>query len=125
MKGYKASYNGKCMNQHYKVGKTYRLWQFWRNPKICEYGFHFCQKPDDVLKYYSILCNDFTLFEIEALGKIATRDDKSCTNKIKIVRIIPKEEYDDIFQNNKFRFDEYGNLIYYKNSSGYEYKAIY
>jgi hypothetical protein len=115
MKGYKASYNGICRDHKFEVGKTY---EFDGKPKCCERGFHFCQKPDDVLNYYDIFDNHnrFVLFEVEALGKIATRNDKSCTNKIKIIRIVPKEEYNDVFKNHKF--NEKSECIWKKYHTG-------
>jgi hypothetical protein len=101
IKGYKASYNGKCLDQLYEVGQTYTL---KNKPRLCNYGFHFCKKADDVLKYYNIIDSNFVLFEVEAIGDVENEFDKSCTNKIKIVRIVPKEEYNEIFKDNKFEF---------------------
>jgi hypothetical protein len=118
MKGYKASYNQMCMDQRYEVGQTYTLNV---KPKCCWRGFHFCQNADDVFAYYPYN-DDFVLFEINAIGYIDTFNDKSCTNKIEIVRIIPKEEYIHIFNKERCEFDEKINLIYYKNINGCEYK---
>jgi hypothetical protein len=107
IKGYKASYNGRCTNNFlFEVGKTYK---FDGKPILCEQGFHFCQNVDDVLDYYDYQ-KDFVLFEVEALGYTKTRDDKSCTNKIKIIRIVPKEEYSSIFKYWKFDWWENGEL---------------
>jgi hypothetical protein len=114
MKGYKASYNGKCRDQHYEVGKTYELWpfwKFWKYPKICERGFHFCQNPDDVLEYYDIYHKDFVLFEVEALGKIDEWMDKTCTDRIKIIRVIPKSEYNKVFRRHSFVVDENDKIV--------------
>jgi YD repeat-containing protein len=107
MKGYKASYNGRCNNFLYEVGKIYEMEE---EPVLCKRGFHFCKKADDTLRYYTYLMG-FVLFEVEAIGDIRRLDDKSCTNKIKIKRIVPKEEYNVVFEDTKFTFDENGNCI--------------
>jgi hypothetical protein len=117
IKGYKASYNEKCMNNFlFEVGKTY---EFDGIPICCQQGFHFCEKSDNVFLHYPYN-DDFVLFEINAIGDIDTFDDKSCTNKIEIVRIIPKEEYNDVFENRKFH--ENGKLSWRKYKSGSEEK---
>ena len=139
MKGYKASYKGKCINLTYEVGNTYLIDKI----KMCKYGFHFCEKMKDVLNYYEYN-NNFVLFEVEALGQVITEVDKVVTDKLKIVRIVPKEEYTfplplrEYDQNNNLihskdsngveewqDFDQNNNLIHYKNSNGYEYWKEY
>jgi hypothetical protein len=113
MKGYKASYDGKCMNDFlFEVGKTY---EFDGKPKCCWQGFHFCENAADVFYYYNFLWDDFVLFEINALGDLDERMHKSCTNKIEIVRIVPKEEYKDVFDPEYAKFDEQGRLIWYRH----------
>ena len=108
MIAYKATYNFKCFNQEYKVGKTYTSDRM----KICRYGFHFCQKMDNVLNYYSP-SSDFILLEVEILGKVETRGDKSVTDKLKVLRVIPFDEYTDSMKSqfSVYEYDERGNLI--------------
>jgi hypothetical protein len=89
MKAYKASYNGKCIGFKYDVGKTY---SFYGSLAVCKRGFHFCCKPQDVLSYYQY-GKDFVSWEVDVLGKIEIHQDKSVTDKLKVVRIIPKDEY--------------------------------
>ena len=113
MRGYKASYKGKCLTLNYEVGKTYSI----DNIKMCKYGFHFCEKMKDVLEYYSYN-NNFVLFEVEALGTVITEYDKSLTDKLKIIRIVPKEEY--TFPLPLREYDQNNNLIHFKNSNGFE-----
>ena len=115
MKAYKASYNGVCRgNFKYEVGQTYEI----TNIKICHRGFHACKKMSDTLQYYAYYKN-FVLFEVELLGKVIEGDDKVVTNKIKIIRIVPPEEYDG------FKVDNRGNLIYRKHYNGYEWWREY
>lgn len=110
--GYKATNNMKCKTLTYEVGKTYT---FEGELKICQQGFHFCKDPNDVFKYYDYN-KDFVLLEIEILGTVIDDRDKSVTNKFKVLRVIPKEEYNNIFT--KSKFDENNNLKYYENSNG-------
>ena len=117
MKGYKVTYNMKCESLTYEVGKTYKI----SSMKMCKYGFHFCQKAIDVLKYYPPK-KDFVLLEIEAKGNVETKDDKSVTDEITILRIIPKKEYKDLLG---IELDDKGNLIYEKDSLGREYHWKY
>jgi hypothetical protein len=107
IKGYKASYNQSCLGHYYGVGQKYEM----KGPiKLCLRGFHFCENVDEVLHYYDIENKEFILFEINAIGDVESENDKSCTNKIEIVRIIPKSEYNNIFTNCKI--DDNGNVIY-------------
>jgi hypothetical protein len=115
MKAYKASYNGICRgNFKYEVGETYEM----EDIKICKRGFHACYKMVDTLEYYPF-DKDFVLFEVKLLGKIIEDRDKVVTNKIKIVRVIPPEEYVN------FKCDDRGNLIHYKSSCEYEFWKEY
>jgi hypothetical protein len=95
MKGYKFMESDMtCRGFQYEIGKEYSL-----DGKlgICKNGFHFCENPFDCLEYYNNIEGDKRLFLVEALDEVITEDDKSVTNKIKIV-----EEIKDI---EKF-FDE-------------------
>jgi hypothetical protein len=115
IKGYKASYNGRCHNDFlYEVGKTY---EFDGKPICCKQGFHFCQEAPDVVEYYTIYDKEFTLFEVIAHGDIDFGRKKLCTNQIEIVRIIPKEEYKNLFPRYRFKFDDKGNIIHYRGLS--------
>ena len=118
-KGYKASYKGKCLTLTYEVGKTYSIDKI----SICNYGFHFCKEMKDVVNYYLFNNNNFILFEVEALGQIITENDKSVTDKLKIIRIVPKDEY--TFPLPLQEYDQNNNLIHYKNSNGFEYWKEY
>ena len=112
---YKATYNFKCKNQEYKVGKTYTSDKM----KMCKHGIHFCQDMKDVLYYYNFNEN-FILLEIEVLGNVETDNDKSVTDKIKVLRVVPFEEY--TFKNNLpvLEYDKKGNKISETYRSGYK-----
>jgi hypothetical protein len=126
--GLKATYDFSCRNHKFEIGKTYEL---SGTPIPCKYGFHYCKNPIDVLGYYPIK-HTFRLLEIEDLGISITKYDKSVTNKLRVIREIPKEEYYQLFGiiNNqlttnyeagywtKQTFDENNNRIRYEDSFG-------
>ena len=112
MIGYKASYNGRCINITYEVGKTYTY-----NGKLemCNSGFHFCKEPKDALQHYDIDNPGFQLFKIEALGKVINKGNKSVTDKIKILEIVPESEYGELLGT---VYDDRGNKIKYIDDDG-------
>lgn len=114
MIAYKGTDNFKCINITYEVGKTYT---FEGEIKLCKTGFHFCKNPDNVFSYYNYN-KDFVLLEVEILGKTVNGTDKSVTDKFRVIREVPKSEYNSIFIN--YKFDGRNNLIHSKNSSNYE-----
>ncbi len=85
VKGYKAFNKGMiCKGKQYKENTTYKE----NGNKICEAGvMHFCEEPFDVLNYYSLVdengdISDFA--DVEAVGDIYKREDKTATNKLHI-----------------------------------------
>ena len=94
MRGYKFMKSDMtCRGFQYEVGKEYSV---EGNLEICENGFHFCQNPFSCLKYYDNIKGDKKLFLVEALGEVITEDDKSVTDKIKIIEeIIDIEKFFD------------------------------
>ena len=83
MKGYKVfKSDWTCRGFQYEVGKTYEMKEA---PACCERGFHFCRKLIDCFNYYDF-DSENKVAEVEALGKIEKGGNKSCTDKIKIVR---------------------------------------
>lgn len=60
-------------------------------PSVCDRGMHFCKKAADCFNYYSFNPEN-KVAEVLALGKVDTDGEKSCTNKIQIVREIPWAE---------------------------------
>ena len=115
-KYYKATYDMKCRDMIFAVGETYTI----STPlKICKTGFHFCENAPDVLGYYPIKIG-FMLLEVSPLGEIITKGNKSCTNSLKILRIIPKEEAKALLKTD-WKFDSNNNVTYYKDSRGIEY----
>ena len=90
MKGYKGfNKDMTCRGFQYEIGKEYEMSE---KIELCERGFHFCKKIVDVKGYYNIEDKNIILCEIEATGEVVEDDDKCVTDKIKIIRKIPKEE---------------------------------
>jgi hypothetical protein len=107
MKAYKGTINQKCINVKYEVGKTYT---YHGDPVMCKVGFHYCEKPDYIFDYYDYN-KDFVLLEIDVLGDTVTvvEGEKAVTNKFKVIRVIPKTEYNQVFKNYSFDGDTMRN----------------
>ena len=78
----------KCRNYQFRIGKTF---EEDLTPKLCGRGFHYCQTLSDVFQYYPNK-NGNRFCVIEVLGKVESGVDKCCTNKIKIVRELNRDE---------------------------------
>ena len=58
---------------------------------VCGHGMHFCQTAADCFNYYNFDSNN-KVAEVIAYGEVKTEGDKSCTDKLEIVREIPWDE---------------------------------
>ena len=58
---------------------------------VCGHGMHFCQTAADCFNYYDFDSNN-KVAEVIAYGEVRTEGDKSCTDKLEIVREIPWDE---------------------------------
>ena len=58
---------------------------------VCGHGMHFCQTAVDCFNYYSFNSEN-KVAEVIAYGDVRTDGDKSCTDKLEIVREIPWDE---------------------------------
>ena len=93
IKGYKVfNPDWTCRGFQYKVGKTYK-----HSGKIemCGAGFHFCQRISDCFNYYDFNSNN-KVAEVEAIGHIETRDNKSVTDEITIIKELTWHEVLDL-----------------------------
>ena len=89
VKGYKVFNPGwTCRGFQYEVGK---IFEEDVEPSCCNRGFHFCENAADCFSYYSFNSEN-KVAEVVALGEVDTDGEKSCTNKIQIVREIPWQE---------------------------------
>ena len=98
VKGYKVfNHDWTCRGYQFEVGKTF---QEYIEPKCCDRGFHFCVKASDCFDYYKFDTEN-KVAEVLAVGAVDTNGNKSCTNKIKIVREIPWAELLEIVNTGK------------------------
>ena len=58
---------------------------------VCGHGMHFCENAADCFNYYSFNSEN-KVAEVIAYGEVRTDGDKSCTDKLEIVREIPWNE---------------------------------
>ena len=90
-KGFNINDNGElyCRDMKFKVGE---IAEISGDLILCSNGIHFCWNINDVHEYYDLLDN--VICEVEILGEILNGDDmkKSCTNKIKVLRALTKEQ---------------------------------
>ena len=88
MRGYKGfNADMTCRGFRYEPGKVYEM-----DGEIepCEHGFHFCRNAADVFNYYG--GKGCRYAEVEALGEVINEEDKSVTNKLRIVRELTRAE---------------------------------
>ena len=84
-KGFNADMT--CQGFKYEIGQTYEM---DGEIKPCSQGFHFCRNMADVFNYYGK--NGCRYAEVEAFGKVIDSDDKSVTDRIRIVRELTRAE---------------------------------
>ena len=92
MRGYKGfNADMTCRGFQYEPGKVYEM---YGEIAPCMRGFHFCQKMADVFDYY---CEKGCRYaEVEAIGEILNKGNKSVTDRLHIVRALTREEIFDV-----------------------------
>ena len=100
MKGYKALNEDMStlygnmiyeLNKEYEIDKRFKI-------SMCKNGYHFCKELINVFNYYPL---DSRVFEIDTLdGEIIKKGDKYCTNRIKLIREVYKEEINKYIEDN-------------------------
>jgi hypothetical protein len=70
----------KCRGFQYKVGEEYEE----KEAIICNSGFHFCEFPLDVFRYYEPASNRFATVSTNEKVYGDNNDSKKCSRKIKI-----------------------------------------
>ena len=93
IKGYKIfNPDWTCRGFQYEVGKTFK---HEGNIEMCGAGFHFYRKLTDCFNYYEFNSNN-KVAEVEAIGNVETRDDKSVTDEIVICKELSWHEVLDL-----------------------------
>lgn len=94
MIGYKAfDENLKCRGFQFEVGKTYKTNAEKGKLELCtDTVFHFCRELHKIEAVSIYTISNSRVCEVIAEGDIVTDGDKYGTNKITILREIPKEE---------------------------------
>ena len=78
-----------CRDMIFRVGEVARV---SGNLVMCRNGIHFCWNLNDINEYYNL--RDSVICEVEILGNVINQEDmkKSCTNALKVKRILTKEQ---------------------------------
>ena len=94
MIGYKAfDENLKCRGFQFEVGKTYDTGREKEELKLCsDTVFHFCRELHKIENVSDYRISESRVCEVIAEGDIVTDGDKYGTNKLTILREIPREE---------------------------------
>ena len=106
MKGYKATYSGKCRGLNYRPGKTYI---FHGELSMCIQGLHFCPDIRDTVRWYPYR-EDFKIFKTEAEGKTIEGDNKAVTDRLRIIEEVPLDT--ELLKELGLYFDNKGRLKY-------------
>ena len=84
MKAYKAfNQDMTCRGFQYEEGKTYELPE-GQEAKLCERGFHACERPVDVLNYYDAGKSVVHEVEVDGVDPKRDLDTKLCASRIHI-----------------------------------------
>ena len=84
-------FNMTCKGFHYEIGKTYKT----DKVELCEYGFHACLNPIDVLDYYPKYASS-RYFKVKLSGEVAKcdiSDTKVAATEITILEEIPSDKF--------------------------------
>lgn len=108
VRGFKAmNIDMTCRGYQFEVGKTYEI-DNDKPLRTCDNsGFHFCNKLDNVFRYYPY--DECRVFEVQAVGEVVTKHDKSTTKKLRIVRELTKEDL------NNYEFSEFCHDLWFKD----------
>lgn len=111
MTGYISStLNKEIGHKNYKVGSIYTF------KGVLFEGFRFCKDLKDL--FVNVPEKGFRVYQIETLGEVRDFDSQNIVFITNCFRVI-KEEKVDI--NDWVKFDERGNIIYFKNHKGVEH----
>ena len=119
MTGYKAfDENLKCRGFQFEVGKTYDTGRAKKDLRLCsDTVFHFCRELHRIENMSDYCISKSRVCEVIAEGDIVTDGDKFGTNKLTILREIPREELNKYNNSNSGKCNS-GNSNSGKYNSG-------
>ena len=100
-----------CKGFHYEVGKTYKT----DKAKLCEYGFHACINPIDVLEYYPkyLFSRYFKVLLSGEITKCGDFDTKVAATEITILEEIT-DTFNEVIKNTEWwKNDNVLDLLYW------------
>jgi hypothetical protein len=129
MNAYILTENGKYQNRfnysylNIKIGYSYQIIK--NNNRIYKGNniFKFFENFNDYI-INKIAKKNIDIFQIQILGEINKKNEKLFTDHFKIIKKIPKSEWENITKG-KLKFDQNNNLIYYEYDDGYWVKIQY
>ena len=97
MIGYKAfDENLQCRGFQFEVGKTYETGIAKKDLRLCsDTVFHFCRELHRIENVSNYCISKSRICEVIAEGDVVTDGDKYGTNKLTILREIPREELNE------------------------------
>ena len=97
MIGYKAfDENLQCRGFQFEVGKTYETGRAKEDLRLCsDTVFHFCRELHRIENVSDYCISKSRVCEVIAEGDVVTDEDKYGTNKLTILREIPREELNE------------------------------
>lgn len=97
MIGYKAfDENLQCRGFQFEVGKTYDTGRAKEDLRLCsDTVFHFCRELHRIENVSDYCISKSRVCEVIAKGDVVTDGDKYGTNKLFILREIPREELNE------------------------------
>ena len=81
-------------NRGYQEYKINEIVEINGELELCKNGIHFCWNLNDVYDFYNFNHDNIIVGKVEILGKTINDENnkKSCTNKIKLVRLYPTKK---------------------------------
>ena len=103
-----------CKGFHYELGKSYKT----DKVELCEWGFHACLNPRDVLEYYSQNENS-RYFKVKLFGEITQCDEFDTEVAATEITILEESTYNFNYVINTtewWKNDNVLDLLYYKEN---------
>lgn len=105
-------FNMTCKGFHYEVGKSYKT----DKVELCEYGFHACLNPRDVLEYYSQK-EGSRYFKVKLSGEITQCDEFDTEVAATEITILEEINIDECIKTTEWwKNDNILDLLYYQEN---------